>query len=401
MKRFIVIVLDSFGIGEMEDVKDVRPQDIGSNTYRNVLTGNNVNIPNLAKLGIANAANLEIDNTKFSEEAMYGICKLKHDGCDTFYGHQELMGTDPKKPKKEAFYENIDIIENELIKNGYTVERYGNERKILIVNNCLSIGDNLEADLGQVYNITGTFDKISFDKLLEIGKIVRKLVKVPRVITFGGEDVSIEDIKNAYECKDGVFAGVSAPKSGVYNKGYKVQHMGYGINSDVQLPTILGNDVNTVLIGKVADIVENRFGKSIFAVDSRLVMDKLIEEVENNKTGFFCANIQETDLAGHQENAKKYASVLEIVDERLSVLMSLLDDDDILIITADHGNDPKIGHSHHTREMVPILVYKNIKKAKYIGKRETLADIGQTAAEYFNKKLPDNGTSFLSSIIED
>lgn len=400
MSRFIVIVLDSFGIGEMEDVKKVRPQDIGANTYRSVLScKKNIAIPNLGRLGIANAANLEIGNVKFSDNAVYGKCKLKHDGCDTFYGHQELMGTNPKKPLKEAFYNNIDIIEKKLIEEGYNVERFGNEKKILIVNNCLSIGDNLEADLGQVYNITGTFDKISFEELLKVGRIVRELVKVPRVITFGGKYVTIDDIKNAYECKDNSFAGVSAPKTGVYNNGYQVQHMGYGINSNVQLPFILGKDINTILIGKVADIVENKFGKSIFAVDSKLVMDKLIEEVKAEDFGFFCANIQETDLAGHQENALKYANVLEIVDKELNKLIKILDKNDIMIITADHGNDPKIGHSHHTREMVPILIYKDSCHNRYIEERDTLADIGQTAADFFNKKLPDNGKSFLELIV--
>lgn len=398
MNRFIIIVLDSFGIGEMSDVKEVRPQDIGANTYKNVLESGNINIPNLIRLGIANAADLEIGNIKFSKNAVYGKCNLKHDGCDTFYGHQELMGTYPKKPVKEAFYNNIDAIEKKLMGYGYRVERYGKFRKILIVNDCLSIGDNLEADLGQVYNITGTFDKISFNELLQIGKIVRELVKVPRIITFGGESVTIKNIKNAYECKDNAFAGVSAPKSGVYNKGYKVRHMGYGINSDVQLPSILGKEINTILIGKVADIVENKFGKSIFAVDSKLVMDKLINEVKSNDFGFFCANVQETDLAGHQENAIKYANVLEIVDKELGKLIKILNKNDILIITADHGNDPKIGHSHHTREKVPILIHKEGCNSKYIGERETLADIGQTAADFFNKKLPDNGKSFLELI---
>ena len=71
-----------------------------------------------------------------------------------------------------------------------------------------------------------------------------------------------------------------------------------------------------------------------------------------------------------------------------------------MIITADHGNDPKIGHSHHTREMVPILIYKDGCHNGYIGERDTLADIGQTAADFFNKKLPDNGKSFLELIVQ-
>ena len=229
--------------------------------------------------------------------------------------------------------------------------------------------------------------------------MVRDIVKVPRVITFGGEDVTLDDIKNAYECKDNIYAGVNAPKSKVYNKGYQVQHLGYGVKTEVQLPNILGIEIKTILIGKVADIVENKYGKSIFAVDSELVMNKLIEEIKNNKKAFICANIQETDLAGHQENAKKYAEKLEIVDRKLNELLPLLNDEDILIITADHGNDPEIKHSHHTRENVPILIYKkNIDKLKNIGEMESLADIGQTVAEYFGKKLPENGKSFLEKI---
>lgn len=400
MKRFVVLVLDSFGIGEMKDVEMVRPQDIGANTYKSVLESNpNLYIPNLERLGIANAAELEIGNVKYSKEAVYGKANLMHFWCDTFYGHQELMGTYPKKPKVEPFYKAIDEVEKKLKEYGYSVERFGSPQEILIINMCATVGDNLEADLGQVYNITGALDLIRYDELLKIGKIVRRAVKVPRVITFGGEEVTLENIKDAYECKDLIFAGINAPKSGVYKKGYKVQHMGYGINSGVQLPKILEGAAKTILIGKVADIVENLNGKSIFGVDSDEIMDRLIKEIKENKTGFICANIQETDLAGHQEDSVRYGNRLEVVDKKLKLVMELLDEEDILIVTADHGNDPNIGHSNHTRELVPILVYKKNKlSGKNIGERKTLSDIGQTVAEYFGRILPDNGESFLKKL---
>ncbi|MDU1912444.1 phosphopentomutase [Fusobacterium sp.] len=400
MKRFVVLVLDSFGIGEMKDVKIVRPQDVGANTYRSVLEGNpNLSIPNLEKLGIANAAELEIGNVKYSKEAVYGKANLKHFWCDTFYGHQELMGTYPKKPKVEPFYKVIDEVEKKLKEYGYSVERFGSPREILVINKCATVGDNLEADLGQVYNITGALDLISYDELLKIGRIVRNVVKVPRVIAFGGEEVTLENIKDAYECKDLFFAGINAPKSGVYKKGYQVQHMGYGINNEVQLPKVLEGIAKTILIGKVADIVENPNGKSIFGVDSSEIMDRLIEEIKENKVGFICANIQETDLAGHQEDPIRYGDRLEVVDKKLKLVMELLDEEDILIVTADHGNDPNIGHSNHTRELVPILVYKkNGLKGLNIGERKSLSDIGQTVAEYFGRVLPDNGESFLKKL---
>lgn len=398
MKRFIILVIDSFGIGAMADVVTERPQDLNANTYKSTLLGSKISLPNMEKLGIANAANFETENIKFSSSANYGKSNLKHFGCDTFYGHQELMGTLPKKPTIEPFCNCIDDVENELMKKGYKVERYGEREKVLVINECATVGDNLEADLGQVYNITGTLDLISYDELLKIGKIVREIVKVPRVITFGGENVTLDDIKKAYEFKKPNFAGINAPKSGVYNKGYKVQHMGYGVDEKVQLPTIIGDKIKTVLIGKVADIVKNELGESIPIVDTREVMECLIKKIEENETSFICANVQETDLAGHQENKVKYQEKLVVVDKYLPEILSKLDEKDIFILTADHGNDPSIGHSNHTREQVPVLIYNKKMSKIEIGELASLADIGQSAAEYFGYKLPDNGVSFLKEL---
>lgn len=398
MKRFIILVIDSFGIGAMDDVATERPQDLNANTYKSTLLGSEISLPNMEKLGIANAANFETENIKFNLNANYGKSNLKHFGCDTFYGHQELMGTFPKKPTIEPFCNWIDCVEKELIKKGYKVERYGEKEKVLIINECATVGDNLEADLGQVYNITGTLDLISYGELLKIGKIVREIVKVPRVITFGGENVTLEEIKRAYEFKKPNFAGINAPKSGVYNKGYRVQHMGYGVDEKVQLPTIIGDKIKTVLIGKVADIVKNKFGESVPIVDTQEVMECLIKKIDENKTSFICANVQETDLAGHQENKMKYQEKLVVVDRYIPEILSRLDEEDIFVLTADHGNDPSIGHSNHTREQVPVLVYnKKISKIE-IGELSSLADIGQSAAEYFGYKLPDNGVSFLKML---
>lgn len=400
MKRFIVLVIDSFGIGEMDDVKILRKQDIGANTFRHVLSKRDKKLKNLEKLGLCNSAGFELENFKFSVGANFGKSKLKHFGCDTFYGHQELMGTDPKEPVEEPFCNNIDLVESELIKRGYSVERFGTKNKILVVNDCATVGDNLEADLGQVYNITGTFQKISYEELLKIGRIVRECVKVPRVITFGGDLATINSIKSAYEWKLPFFAGVNAPKSLVYKSGYQVQHMGYGVDETVQLPTIIGEKIPVILIGKVADIVKNPWGTSLPFVDTKKVMESIKDNIIKNDVAFICGNIQETDLAGHEENSDKYFEKLEIVDQYLDEIIPLLDNDDILIITADHGNDPTIGHSKHTREYVPILIYsKNLENIN-IGTRDSLADIGQTAAEYFGYTLPNNGLSFLDKIIK-
>ena len=397
MNRFVVIVLDSFGIGYMEDDAVVRPQDMGANTCKHILENMpNLILPNLEKLGLMNALGEEIGSMKKSIGSVYGKAALMHVGADTFLGHQEIMGTKPKPPLIEPFSKSIDKVYNALKEAGYKVEYLGENTKILLVNGCVTVGDNIEADLGQVYNLTSTLDLITYDEVIKIGKIVRNNVKVSRVIAFGGKNVSVKNILDAIEEKDGKYIGVNAPKSGVYNEGYQVMHMGYGVNSEVQVPIILGKKgVFVSLLGKVADIVSNDYGKSTSCVDTKDVMELTIKEIQNTKSGFICTNVQETDLAGHAQSTEKYAEKLIIADKYIGRIMEILDGNDRLVVMADHGNDPTIGHSHHTREYVPILLYGKDLKPNYLGQRKTLSDVGATVVKYFNCENTENGHSFL------
>lgn len=400
MKRFIVIVLDSFGVGYMEDAALVRPEDVGSNTFGHILDKiPDLKLPNLEGLGIMNALGEETALMKKNPKSTYGTASLMHFGADTFYGHQEIMGTKPKKPIKEPFSKSIDKVYKALSDKGYTVEYKGDKLKFLLVNGCVTVADNIEADFGQIYNLTAALDMIPYSEVLKIGKIVREVVEVSRVIPFGGINVSIDDILAAVEEKEEKFIGINAPKSGVYNEGYQVIHLGYGINSEVQVPTILGKRViPVVLLGKVADIVENDYGKSISCVDTEEVMKHTIEEMGKIESGFICTNVQETDLAGHAENVERYAEKLQIADKYIGKIIEQLEGEDILIVMADHGNDPTIGHSHHTRENVPILIYGKSIKEGFIGHRESLSDVGATVMEYFKSTGIENGNSFLNII---
>ncbi|MDZ5035394.1 phosphopentomutase, partial [Clostridium perfringens] len=108
---------------------------------------------------------------------------------------------------------------------------------------------------------------------------------------------------------------------------------------------------------------------------------------------------QETDLSGHAENIDRYAEKLQISDKLIGELIETITGDDILLVMADHGNDPTIGHSKHTREMVPIMIYgENIKEGT-VGVRATLSDVGATVADYFKVKAPENGASFLNKLL--
>ena len=399
--RFIVIVLDSYGVGYMDDVLEVRPRDFGANTCKHIIDKiPELKLENLEKLGLMNALGEDYGKMKINPKAVFGKSKLMHHGGDTFLGHQEIMGTRPVKPLIAPFSHYIDKVYDALTKEGYKVEKIGDKIQYLWVNDCVAVGDNLETDLGQVYNVTTTFQKISFEDELKIGKIVRKIVEVERVIVFGGTEATIESIKAAKEEREEKYVGINAPKSKVYEKGYMVRHLGYGINPETQVPTILGKEnIPVILIGKVADIVLNEKGKSFLnLVDTSKIFDITLSELDKIEKGFIAVNIQETDLAGHAENAERYAQILKLSDKYIGKIMEKLNEKDILIITADHGNDPTIGHSQHTRENVPILIYKKGLESVNIGHRETMSDIGATVADYFKTKMPENGKSFLRNL---
>lgn len=149
----------------------------------------------------------------------------------------------------------------------------------------------------------------------------------------------------------------------------------------------------------MADIVSNPYGVSWQnLVDSQRIMDITLDEFNTHPTAFICTNIQETDLAGHAEDVARYAERLQIVDRNLARLIEAMQPDDCLVVMADHGNDPTIGHSHHTREVVPVLVYQQGMVATQLGVRTTLSDVGATVCEFFRAPPPQNGRSFLSSL---
>lgn len=400
MGRFVVIVLDGFGIGEMPDAKEVRPQDVGSNTCRHIFEEvPDLKLPTLEKLGLANITGTPLGTLKESPDAVYGKAMLMHTGADTFFGHQEIMGTKPVPPFGEPFKNKIDEIEKILTDNGYTVRRHTEQgNSFLIVNEVLTIADNVEADPGQAYNVTSALDLIPFDEVLTIGKLARSVSKVPRVITFGGRGIDLEDILSAVVVK-GDYIGIDAPGSGVYDDDYHVIHLGYGVDPEVQVPTILGKaNIPVYLLGKVADIVINDHGTSISMVETPLVLEKTVELLQKHDHGFFCTNVQETDLSGHGQDSKRYAHILEQADQGIHNVIQQLSHDDILIIMADHGNDPTIGHPRHTREMVPLMVYSQRATPKNLGVRSTLSDVGATVADYFKIAPPQNGASFLKDI---
>ncbi|WP_145516222.1 phosphopentomutase [Yersinia aleksiciae] len=417
MSKFIVLVIDSFGVGAMPDVAEVRPQDITANTCAHILqTYPGMRLPQLEKMGLLNA--LHIGSPDFKESVMqesaqasFGVALLQHEGGDTFMGHQEIMGTLPRSPLSMPFSSVKSRVADALRQQGYQVEQRGapednSDLQFLWVNDAVAIGDNLEADLGQVFNICANLSVVDFELVEKIGRIVRSCVAVNRVIAYGGQLTDSHKIVSAAEVKQQQYIGINSPKSGVYDNGFQVIHLGYGVDAEVQAPYQLKKvRIPTILVGKVADIVANPTGRNYQQlVDSRTILDITLAEVQRTGSAFICTNIQETDLAGHGQDVERYAERLQLVDNMLGKITAAMVTGDCLVVMADHGNDPTIGHSKHTREQVPLLVYhagvtNTQQQAIRLGIRETMSDVGATVCEFFAAPAPQNGHSFWQQLM--
>ena len=297
-KRAIVLILDSLGVGYMEDVVMVRPQDVGANTFLHILEqARQMKIPNFERLGIGKILK-HPGLATHSSAASYGTLKLEHDGADSYAGHQEIMGTKPKKPLTEPFMNHMEKVKTALKSKGYKAEVPEPEKPYLLVDGRVVVADNIETDYGLIYNVTASLDVISFEEVLKIAGIVRAEVKVNRVVALGGEGITTQHILNCIEMRKDGLVGVNSPKSRVYKKGYQCRHIGYGTDPDKQISSILSKAGKEVcLIGKMQDLIQCEGGRGIPAVNTELVMRKLLDSMDKVTEGLIAATVQETDLA--------------------------------------------------------------------------------------------------------
>lgn len=404
MGRFILIVLDGLGVGEMPDVARLRPQDQGAHTLRNIRQQQpQSRWPNLKAAGVlsyfipqelSNAGHQNLGSHRIA----LGKAALAHFGADSYMGHQELAGTKPKRPARQFVREEKDRIMTALRKHGYSCSF----DQFITVEQHIAIADNIETDYGLNINVVGSLDHHPYATIESIGRLVRSVVTVGRVITMGGTHVTDENLRKAFEIKtrDGYTAwGINIPRLRIYNEHYQVIHMGYGVNPERQVTQILTrHNIPLVLIGKAADVIVAEGARYRPQVLTKRVLEIALDELRRLSHGLIFANVQETDLAGHEQDASRYAKVLDLVDSHIPVILSQLQPNDIFIITGDHGNDPSIGHTNHTREFTPLIVYGEKINAVDIGIRKSLADVGATVAEYFAVPMPESGTSFLPLI---
>lgn len=375
MVKVILIVIDSLGIGAMEDVYIYRKNDIGSNTLKSLINkSTNLNIPNLCKMGIINALGQEIKTFKFRDVATYGRAKLGYKGADSYLGHMEMFGYDLSSIELKAIRESIGDIIERLKLLGYNVQVRNRGLKYIVINECVFIGDNIEAESGSVYSVIGCNDRIKFNEIKQIAEEVRKIVKVPRVVAVSS-NMTIDELEKYIEIEDN-YIGINSEKCSLYNREYEVEHIPYKLDDSNTLTEFLyDNSISTTLIGKVADMIPSDNFNKIKLLNNEDIFNEIKKVITLNSNGFIAVNFQECDLSGHLNSVDEYVKKLNEIDKYIGWILSNVQENDMVIVTADHGNDPTIGHRYHTREKVPILIRNSEGHNGFIGEFKDLSII--------------------------
>ncbi len=391
-KRVFLIVFDSLGIGNGKDAKNFN--DVGSNTLNSVLSVAPFNLPCLRKLGFLNFAK----NLAYHEREYDGIISKLNEisaGKDTLTGHYEIMGLKVDKPS--VTFTNTGF-PNELIKE--LEKRWGRK----IIGNKSASGTEIIKELGERHLKTGeAIVYTSADSVLQIAcnEMVVPLKELYRMCEIARE-VTLKD-----EWK--VDRIIARPFIGTNSTNFMRTSNRHDYALSPFAPTYLDNlkeaGYDVIGIGKINDIFNGQgityYEKTKSNIDG---MDKTINIAKNvDFTGLCFVNLVEFDSEyAHRRNPLGYLRCLEDADVKLRSLIRNMRDDDLLIITADHGNDPCYKGTDHTREQVPFIAYaKNLtNKGHMIASQDTFACIGATIIDNFNVKAKDHqiGKSLLSMI---
>lgn len=392
-KRIFTIVIDSLGIGAMDDAE--KYADIGVNTLGHIAESvDRLNIPNLQKLGIANLCRLKNIEPVAKPLGYYGELKETSVGKDTMTGHWEMMGLNIDKPF-QTFTETgfpkelIDELE----------KRFGHK----IVGNKSASGTEILDEYGEHEIATGdVIVYTSADSVLQICgneetmglETLYKYCEIARELT----------MKDEWKVGRVIARPYIGRKKGEFKRTSNRHDYALKSYGRTTLNVLKDNNFDVISVGKINDIFDGEgITESNKSKSSVHGMEQTIEIADRDFKGLCFVNLVDFDaLWGHRRNPKGYAEELEKFDLNLGVLLGKLREDDLLIITADHGNDPTYTGTDHTRERVPFLAYSpSMKESGKLETANTFAVIGATIADNFEVDMPENtiGTSLLEKLI--
>ena len=391
-KRIFTVVIDSLGAGEMPDASSYG--DAGTDTLGHIAANVEAfKIPNLQKLGIANLKDLAGIAPVEKPLAYYGKLREASNGKDTMTGHWEMMGlhiTTPFKTFTETGFPK-ELIDELSKRTGRTIignkSASGTEILDELAEEEIATGHMIVyTSADSVLQICGNEETFGLDELYRCCEIAREITmkdewKVGRVIArpYAGK-------------KKGEFKRTSN------RHDYALKPYGR-----TALNALKDAGLDVISVGKIFDIFDGEgITESNKSKSSVHGMEQTIEIAKRDFEGFCFVNLVDFDaLWGHRRDVKGYAQELEKFDVKLGELLGKLKEDDLLIITADHGNDPTHTGTDHTRERVPFLAYSpSMKEAGELEETDTFAIIGATIADNFGVKMPEGtiGHSILDKL---
>ena len=391
-KRIFTVVIDSLGAGEMPDAASYG--DAGTDTLGHIAANvEEFKIPNLQKLGIANLKDLAGIAPVEKTLSYYGKLREASNGKDTMTGHWEMMGlhiTTPFKTFTETGFPK-ELIDELSKRTGRTIignkSASGTEILDELAEEEIATGHMIVyTSADSVLQICGNEETFGLDELYRCCEIAREITmkdewKVGRVIArpYAGK-------------KKGEFKRTSN------RHDYALKPYGR-----TALNALKDAGLDVISVGKIFDIFDGEgITESNKSKSSVHGMEQTIEIAKRDFEGFCFVNLVDFDaLWGHRRDVKGYAQELEKFDVKLSELLGKLKEDDLLIITADHGNDPTHTGTDHTRERVPFLAYSpSMKEAGELEETDTFAIIGATIADNFGVKMPEGmiGHSILDKL---
>jgi len=384
--RITLIVLDGAGIGAMPDAPEWG--DAGSDTFGHICESRQLQLPNLRSLGLGNIRPLSGVPKIEKPRGSYGKCALKSNGKDTTTGHWEMAGIILERafPTYPNGFPQF-VIDEFIAKTGVPG----------ILGNIPASGTEIIKELGaehvktkkpivytsadSVFQIAAHEEVIPLERLYEICEIARDILRgeheVGRVIArpFLGEIGSFYRTENRHDY------AVPPPRENL-------------------LPLLSDNGLDVVSIGKIASIYDSEgVTQDLTAKNNEQSIDQTIKALKDDTRGLIFSNLVDFDmLYGHRRDTEGYARALEHFDSRWPEIEAAMGDGDLLMITADHGNDPTYPGTDHTREYAPLIVYgKKAQAGVNLGTRSSLADIGRTIADNFGLDL-GAGDGFLNSV---
>ena len=388
-KRIIILVMDSVGIGHAPDA--AKFNDEGANTLGHIeATAGLIHCPTLRSLGLANIADIKIDETPVM--GAYGKMEEVSTGKDTTSGHWEMMG----HPVTVPFPTFYDGFPKELMDTFTKETGYG------YLGNEVASGTEIIERLGVEHMKTGkpivytsadsVFQIAAHEDVIPLGDLYR-MCEITRNKVCVGDYYVGRIIARPFVGKPGHFVRTSN------RHDYSRMPEHRMVQQELQAAQI-----PTVAVGKIGDIYAHVGWDESYPTKSNAHGMNVVPYLLGSsfESGLMMVNLVEFDsLYGHRRNVEGYKRAIEDFDYQLSGLLPLLKDDDLLIITADHGNDPTWHGTDHTREHVPLLAYSpSMKEAIDLGLRHSFGDIGQTVLANFGLSPYAVGTSFLKDIMK-